>query len=127
MLSREPVGRPLPYVPRRVEQPVAVGREAPDWRGALEPVEHDVLPRELALPRVGHRTALGLDLVAPRKDGTVEATPRCVLPIRFGCQVLVDPCGESGGIPVGDMDDGMAIPTVERRTRTLRVAPVGCG
>src|SRR4051812_37660865 len=57
-----PVGGPLPDVARHVEQAVAVGREAAHGRGAGIAVELEVLPGELALPRVGPLLAVGVGL-----------------------------------------------------------------
>src|SRR5215212_1094482 len=60
-----PVSSPLPDVPRRVEQPVAVGRERPDRRCPVKLVGPQVLDGELALPGVRHHLALGREFVPP--------------------------------------------------------------
>ena len=91
--DRVEVGRPLPDVAGHVEQAVAVGREGLDRRGALVPIGPQVLPRELALPGVGHHPALGRELVAPGVDGAVQPAAGGELPLGFGRQRLAGPRG----------------------------------
>ena len=76
-----PVAGPLPDVPRHVVEAVAVRREAADRGGALEAVDLQVLPGELALPGVGHRLAVREVLVAPGERGAVEAATGGELPL----------------------------------------------
>src|SRR4029079_3637717 len=85
------VGRPLPDVAGHVEEAVAVRRKRADRRCASEAVELEVLPGELALPRVGHHPAVGRELVAPGIDGPLEAAPGSELPLGLGRQVLAGP------------------------------------
>ena len=124
---REPVGRPLPDVPGHLEEAVAVRLEARDRRGALVAVELQVLPRELALPRVGHRLAVGEVLVAPREDRAVEAAPRCELPLGLARQLLPRPRRVRVGVLVRDMDDGMRVAAVDRRALSAGSLPVRAG
>src|SRR3954468_11752201 len=90
---REEVGRPLPHVPRHVVEAVAVRRERPDRGRTLKPVELQVLPRELALPGVRHRLAVGEVLVAPGERRALEAAAGRELPLGFGRQLLAGPLG----------------------------------
>src|SRR3954452_14133230 len=48
------VDRPFPHVAGHVVEAEAVGWEGAGGRRPLKPVDQQVLPRELALPRVGH-------------------------------------------------------------------------
>ena len=124
---REPVGRPLPDVPGHLEEAVAVRLEARNGRGPLVSVQLQVLPRELALPRVGHRLAVGEVLVAPREDRAVETTPCCELPLGLGRQLLLRPRRVGLGVLVRDVDDGMGVAAVDRRALTPGSLPVRAG
>src|SRR5262249_45194013 len=60
-----PVRRPLPDVPDRIVEAVAVGGEGPHGGGAGVLVPDEVLPGELALPGVGQVAAAGSALAPP--------------------------------------------------------------
>src|SRR4051812_28034681 len=91
MAPREPVRRPLPDVAGHPVQAVPVRGERTDRRGALEAIEAEVLPRELALPGVGPVPTLRRQFVPPRVDGALEATARRVLPLGLRRQLLARP------------------------------------
>src|SRR5215510_2417517 len=69
MPRRIEIARPFPDVAGDVMQAVTVWREGPDGGRALVLVEQQVLPRELALPRVRKLATLRGELVAPRVGG----------------------------------------------------------
>lgn len=72
---------------------MAVRRERCDRRGPLEAVAVRVLPRKLALPGVGHVTAVRRQLVAPCVVGAVEPAACGKLPFGFGRELLSGPLG----------------------------------
>src|SRR5947207_1052914 len=82
VLRAEPVGAPLPDVPRHVVEPVAVRREGVDRRGAIVAVLDGVAGREPPLPDVHPMLAAGRQLVAPGELALLQATPSGVLPFR---------------------------------------------
>jgi hypothetical protein len=69
--------------------------------------------------------AIGLELVAPRELAAAETTPRGVLPFGLGGQSRVAPRAIRVGVAPRDVDDRMIIAALERRTRSLGMAPVG--
>ena len=119
----EGVARPLPDVPAHVVEAVAVRGERADGRRPLEAVELQVLPRELALPRVRRRLALDELLVAPREARAVEAAAGRVLPLGLRRQRLARPGRVRLGVLVRDVDDRMAVAAVDRRAAARRPAP----
>jgi hypothetical protein len=88
MACPEEVTRPFPHVAGHVEQPIAVGGKGTHRRGALVPVRRQVLPGELALPRVGQRVAARRVLVAPHVGGAFQSTASGELPFRLRGQCL---------------------------------------
>ena len=62
-------------------KPYPFGGNATDGRRRRVAVELEVLPGELALPRVGHRSAVREVLVTPGERRIVEAAARGVLPL----------------------------------------------
>src|SRR5438445_10935021 len=82
MLWRIPVGGPFPDVADHVVQPVPVGRECTDRRGALEAIGIGILAREFSLPGIGHVTAGRREFIAPRKFGVREPAARRKFPLR---------------------------------------------
>ena len=83
-----PVGTPFPHVAGHVVQAVAVRRERIDRRGPEVAVGQRVLGRELALPHVHAVLAIGLEVVAPRKELSFEPTARRELPFGLRRQPL---------------------------------------
>jgi hypothetical protein len=86
-------------------------------------VDEQVLPRELALPGVRHRLAVGILLVAPREHRAVEPAARGELPLRLGWQILARPLRVGDGVFVRDVDHRMVRQVVERDVRTPRMTP----
>ena len=119
-----PVARPLPDVSRHVDQAVAVGRERADRRCAFIPVGLDVLPWELALPEVRHRTPARHQLSAPGVLGPFEPSARRHLPLGFGRERCARPHGVRLGVSVGDVHHRMAALILDGGTGPVRVAPV---
>src|SRR3954454_8565439 len=68
-----PIRRPFPHIADHIEESIAVGRKRSDRRGAFVTVGAKVLPRELAVPEVGHGAPAGHRFVAPRKLHTLQA------------------------------------------------------
>ena len=95
-----PVRRPLPHVADHVVEPVAVGRECARPATSVRSRPAQVLPRKLALPRVGHLALVAEELVAPRIRGAVQSAARGELPLRLRRQRLAFPAGERLGIAV---------------------------
>src|SRR5205085_1581563 len=113
-VSGEEVRGPFPDIPAHVVEAVAVRGEASDRGRALEAVQLEVLPRKFALPCVRPSPPVREVLVAPREERAVEAAARGELPLRLGRDCLSGPVRVRRCIVVGDMDDGMAIATVDR-------------
>src|SRR6516165_2942711 len=86
-----PIRRPFPYIARHVEQTVAVRQERADRCRAFISIGEEVLPRKVALPRVGSGLAIWLHLLAPHERGADEPTARRILPLRFRWQTLSSP------------------------------------
>src|SRR5262249_35091303 len=63
--GRIPIRGPFPHVADHIVEAVAVRRKGGDRRRALEPVEREVLVREIALPGVRHLPAAWGESVAP--------------------------------------------------------------
>ena len=126
-MRREVVGRPLPYVPGHVVEPVAVGREAADGRRPLVPVEGEVLPRELALPRVGGRPAVRKVLVAPGERCPLETSAGRQLPLRLRRELLPGPPRVRLRILVRDVHDRVVVATVDGGALSAGVLPVRAG
>src|SRR5690606_9723642 len=59
----EVVRRPFPHVPCHVEEAEPVGWERACGRGPFVTIGGEILPGELALPRVGHVAAVGRGLI----------------------------------------------------------------
>src|SRR6188508_3435114 len=127
MVVGEPVARPLPDVAGDVVEPVSVGWEAADRRCSIEAIELEVLPRELALPAVRHRLALRKVVIAPGERGTLEPASRRELPFRLCRKLLARPTRVRLDILVGDMDDGVAIASVDGAARPRWALPVRAG
>src|SRR6476659_7726821 len=72
---------PLPNVSSHVEQAIAVRREGPHGRCALEAIQRQVLPWEFPLPRVRHQLAFWRELVAPDEDLASKTSPSGELPL----------------------------------------------
>ena len=127
MSRGEEVRRPFPDVSGHVEQPKAVRWEALDGRGALEPVEHQVLPGKLPLPGVGHHLASRGELVAPAEDFALQAASCAPLPLRLGRKLLSGPFGIRDGVLVGDVGDRVKHATVQGAVGALGLAPLRAG
>src|SRR5215471_19127563 len=65
----EVVTGPFPDVTDHVMKPPAIGRVGTDGGGSLIAIGEQVLPRELALPGVGHHRPAGRELIPPRVHG----------------------------------------------------------
>jgi hypothetical protein len=63
-------------------------------------------------------------LVAPREDSVLESPARRAFPFRLGGDLLPRPRCERLGVLIGDVNDGMAIATVDGRARTARTFPI---
>ena len=125
MTRHVPVGGPLPDVADHVQQAVAVRRERVDRRGARVAVALQVLPRELALPGVGHVLVARQELVSPRVGFFLEPAAGGKLPFGLARQRLALPRREGLGIRERDVHDRMPRRALERAGRTLRMPPVG--
>ena len=121
------VGGPLPHVAGHIEQAIAVRRVGLDRRGPLVAVEHQVLPRELALPGVGHHLAARRELIAPAEGLAVQATTGRVLPLSLGRQLLAGPRGVRFGVPVGHVGHRVALSSVQCAVRALGMTPLSAG
>src|SRR3954471_12144741 len=116
VLDVRPAARgPLPDVAGDVVEPVAVGREPPDRRGALEAVRAQVFPWESAEPAVGHDPASGFRVLAPGVRGLVEPPAGGVLPLGLGRQPTAGPGGVGGRVLVTDVHDRVQLTAVQRR------------
>src|SRR4030095_13857029 len=104
MARHVPVGGPLPDVADRVVEPVAVGREGPDRRGALETVFDQIAPGEFALPRVGHEFPARKELLAPGERGPIQSASGRELPLGFRWKLLPLPRSVGFGVGVGHAD-----------------------
>src|SRR6516162_2747157 len=122
---RVPVAGPFPHIADHVVDAVTVWRECRDRRGALVPVELQVLARKGALPGVCHRLAAGREFIAPGELLTVEPAARGKFPFRLGRQVLARPFGVCHGVAIRDVNHGMVIEPAERAARTVGPPPVG--
>ncbi len=120
---REEVARPLPHVAGHVVQPVAVGGEGADRRRALVAVGQEVLPGELALPRIRRHASFGRELVAPREDGALQPTARGELPLCLGRQRLSGPSRIRVRVLVRYMHHRVVVTPVERARWSFGVAP----
>src|SRR3954447_11486939 len=120
-------GGPLPDLAGDVVQAEAVGREPLDRRGALEAVRVQVLPREAAVPAVGHDPATRRRVLAPGVGGLVPPAAGGVLPLRLGGQPAAGPAGVGDRVGMGHVHDRVQVPAVQGGARALRVPPVGPG
>src|SRR3954471_15170257 len=77
----EPVATPLPDVPGRVVEPVAVGRESIDRRCSGVAVLACVLAREAPLKHIHAVLSARFALVAPREAPPVQPAAGRVLPL----------------------------------------------
>src|SRR6188508_1300766 len=127
MVRREPVARPLPDVPAHVVKPVPVRREGPDRRCSLIPVEPEVMPRELALPGVRGRSSPREVLLAPSERCAFQAAPRGQFPLGLCGEVFAGPLRVCLRVLIGDMDNWMPVPSIDRRSWAARTPPVGAG
>ena len=123
MARGEVVGRPLPDVAGHVVEPVAVRGESPHRRGTHIAVGLEVLPRELALPRVRHHPPERGELVAPAEHGLIEPAAGRVLPLRLGRQLLAGPLRVRLGIDRRDVHDGVELATADVAVGSLRPPP----
>jgi hypothetical protein len=123
----EEVAGPLPHVAGHVEQAVAVGRECSGRRGALEAIQEQVLPRELALPGVGEVPATGREFVTPHVDRAVEAPAGGELPLGFRRQRLARPRGVGLGVGIRNVRDRVPVPAPYVAIRTLGMPPARAG
>ena len=119
------VARPLPDGTGHVVQAVPVGREAPDRGRAALARRLEVLPGELALPRVGHHLPLRARVVAPGVDRAVQPAAGGELPLGLGRQLLARPRGVRVGVLRGHVGDRVPVQAARRAARPARMPPVG--
>src|SRR5215469_12518999 len=105
-----PIACPFPDVADHVEQAVAIGWELPYRGGLLISIGEQILPRELALPCVGHLLAAGSELFSPSVSCTIESTPRGKLPFHLGWQFFSYPFGICRSIFISDVNNWMLSP-----------------
>src|SRR2546425_5689258 len=122
-----PVAAPLPDVAGHVVQPVAVGRESLDRRGAFVAVGSGVLVRKLALPEIGMNVGVGRLVIAPDVGFIVQSAARRELPLSLSRQALAGPRGIGDGVVPGDVNNGMIVLAVDTAVRPFGVPPVGAG
>src|SRR3954447_10199305 len=120
----EPVVGPFPDIARHVVDAEAVRGKPPHRRGALVPVNAQVLPRELTLPRVRHHAAAGREFVAPCERRAVATAARCVLPLRLAWERLARPFAIGDRIRIRDMRYRVMLPAADVAGRAFRMAPV---
>jgi hypothetical protein len=118
-----PVRGPLPYVPGHVVESVGIGRERAD--GGCLPVAGGRPPRELPMPVVGQPLAAGLRLLTPGVGQLVQAAASGRLPLGLGGQSPLSPGRVRLRILIGDVYDGMILPSDPRGVRAFGTSP-GC-
>src|SRR5262249_26775305 len=117
--------RPLPDVAEHVVEAIPVGGKGIDGRGALVSIELEVLPRESALPGIGHRPPVGGERFPPRVGRALEAAAGREFPFGFDRQLLSSPGRVGTRIFVSDVHDGMVIATGDAAVGTLGMSPIG--
>src|SRR4029077_11603546 len=122
-----PIGGPLPHVTGHVVEPVAIRRKRPHRRRSFKPVKLKILPREVALPSVGHMFAARSKFVTPNELRTIQPSARSELPLGFRWQLFSYPFGIGFNVFVGDMHHGMFRFPLQRACRSLRMPPVRSG
>src|SRR5688500_7324603 len=107
VLTRIPIGGPLPGVANHVVETVAVWWKGTDRGGPLEAIEREILDWEFALPVVGEHFSFRRELVAPGEVLSYEAAARGEFPFGFGRNCLAGPLGVGLDILPGDVEDGI--------------------
>ena len=109
----KPVGAPLPHVPGRVVEAVAVGREGVHRGCPRVAVGQRVLGGEAALEDVHPVLAARLALTPPRVVLPLEAASRRVLPLGLGRKPRAAPGAELAGVGPRDVHHGMPVASVD--------------
>src|SRR5262249_56919778 len=107
-----------------VVEAITVGGKGIDWRGSLVAVKLEILPRESALPRIGHWPPLRSKRLAPRVSRALEAAAGRKFPFGFERQLLASPGCVGARILVSDVNDRMVIPIGDAAVGTIGVFPI---
>src|SRR4029079_5249097 len=83
--------------------------------------------REVTLEDVHGVAAIRLEVITPREVTTTETAARRVLPFGLGGQAGVAPRAVRVGVAPRDVDDGMIVAGIARRTRGFGMGPLRGG
>ena len=103
VVGRPRSGRPLPDVAGDVVEAVPVWRKSFHRRCLVKAVGPKVLPRESAVPGVGHDATFRHEVPAPGVGSAVQPATGGVLPLGLGRQHFSDPDCVRGCILITDM------------------------
>ena len=124
VVGRPRSGRPLPDIAGDVVEAVPIWRESLHRRCPVKAVGPKVLPRESAVPGVGHDATCRHELGAPGVGSAVQPATGGVLPLGLGRQHFSDPGCVRGCILITHMHDRVQIPPIKRAVRSVGVTPV---
>src|SRR4051812_34862086 len=126
-MRREGVRGPLPDVAGHVTESITVRGEGLNRRGALVPIDLQVLPGESTLPCVGHHVPRGRKLVAPDVGRTLKPAAGGELPLGLRRQLFSGPGSVCSGVLVSYMYHRVLLSAVESAARALGTVPVHAG
>jgi hypothetical protein len=86
-----PVRSPFPNISDHIDKPITICGKYMDRRGSFIAIAAQILPREIALPRVSHVLPTIIELLTPCVGSTIEASACGKLPLYFGRQVFSRP------------------------------------
>src|SRR5262245_1294679 len=123
MARHIPVRGPLPDIADHVVETIGIWRKATDRRCPLIAILIAVIDWEDALPAIGDRLAVRVERLAPLL-AYFTAAARGKFPLRLGRQLVATPFGICKRILIGDMHRRVIFLALDRRTRTLGLAPI---